>query len=262
MANEATVSSNAAVPLRTTQVCGMAGVCLVAGLAIGYLLQGSQSGVPPAKSVGNAPLAVASSMAAPPGMAQNAGNPGQPAAHAGAMPANHAAMAARRMPTLQEMKQMADKQAAPLLEKLKTNPKDSATLAQVGAIYHATHQFKEAAEYYRRAAEADPKNVALRTKLAISLYREGDVDQAIDQLSQALKQDPKDADALFNLGFIKLQGKQDSKGAIAAWQRLLKSNPQMSEDRKAEVQKLMAAVLTNMANQQPVQEAGGHESTK
>jgi cytochrome c-type biogenesis protein CcmH/NrfG len=195
-------------------------------------------------------------------MAQNAGNPGQPAAHAGAMPANHAAMAARRMPTLQEMKQMADKQAAPLLEKLKTNLKDSATLAQVGAIYHATHQFKEAAEYYRRAAEADPKNVALRTKLAISLYREGDVDQAIDQLSQALKQDPKDADALFNLGFIKLQGKQDSKGAIAAWQRLLKSNPQMSEDRKAEVQKLMAAVLTNMANQQPVQEAGGHESTK
>ncbi len=166
------------------------------------------------------------------------------------------------MPTMEEMKQMADKQAAPLLEKLKSNPKDSATLAQVGAIYHSTHQFKESAAYYGKAVDADPKNVTLRTKLAISLYRDGEVDPAIAQLNGALKQDPKDADALFNLGMMKLQGKQDGKGAIAAWQQLLKANPQLSEERKAEVQKLMAAVLTNLANQQPVQEARSHEASK
>ena len=39
---------------------------------------------------------------------------------------------------------------------------------------------------------------------------------------------------------IKWQGKQDSKGALAAWQELLKSNPQLSPDRKAQVEKLMA----------------------
>jgi cytochrome c-type biogenesis protein CcmH/NrfG len=38
---------------------------------------------------------------------------------------------------------------------------------------------------------------------------------------------------------IKWQGKQDGKGALAAWQELLKSNPQLSADRKATVQKLM-----------------------
>jgi cytochrome c-type biogenesis protein CcmH/NrfG len=65
------------------------------------------------------------------------------------------------------------------------------------------------------------------------------VDGAISQLQQALHYDPKDANALFNLGMIKWQGKQDGKGALAAWQELLKSNPQLSADRKATVQKLM-----------------------
>jgi cytochrome c-type biogenesis protein CcmH/NrfG len=147
------------------------------------------------------------------------------------------------------MKQAADKQAAPLLDKLKGEPNSSALLAQVGAIYHGSHQFKEASAYYGKAVQIDPTNVALRNKLASSLYRSGDVDGAIGQLNQALSYAPKDANSLFNLGMIRLQGKGDGKGAVAAWQQLLKSNPQLSEDRKADVQKLMANVLTTMGNQ-------------
>ena len=90
--------------------------------------------------------------------------------------------------------------------------------------------------------KVDPKNVALRTETASCLYYSGDVEGAISQLQQALQYDPKDANSLFNLGMIKWKGKQDSKGALAAWQQLLKSNPQLSADRKATVQKLMADV--------------------
>ena len=154
------------------------------------------------------------------------------------------------MPTLGEMKQMADTQAAPLLEKLKSDPNNSALLMQVGAMYHSTHQFKEAADYYGKAAQADPKNVTARTKLATSLYRAGDVDGALAQLDQALHYDPKDANALFNLGIIRLEGKKDGKGAVAAWQRLLKTNPQLSADRKAQVQELMANVMTSLGEQE------------
>lgn len=150
---------------------------------------------------------------------------------------------------MEAMRQMADKQAAPQLERLKSDPNNSALLAQVGAIYYSNHQFQQAADWYSKAMEFDPKNVALRTKLASSLYREGDADGAIKELKQALIYDPKDANALFDLGMIKLQGKQDGKGAIAAWQQLLKSNPQLSADREAQVQKLMADVLTTMGNQ-------------
>jgi len=82
--------------------------------------------------------------------------------------------------------------------------------------------------------------VEIRTEMASCMYYDGDVDGAISQLQQALRYDPKDANALFNLGMIKWQGKKDGKGAVVAWQELLKSNPQLSADRKAKVQKLMA----------------------
>jgi len=194
------------------QVYAMAVLCLLLGLAIGYLFRGSQS------------LAVAPTPAAK----------AQPSTHTGAM--------GGQMPGLEEMKQMADKKAAPLLEKLKSDPKNSDLLVQVGSIYKATHQFKEAAAYYDKSLAIDPKNVATRTAMASCLYYNGDVDGALGQLQQSLQYAPKDANALFNLGMIKWQGKQDTQGALAAWRELLKSNPQLSAERKATVQKLISDV--------------------
>jgi cytochrome c-type biogenesis protein CcmH/NrfG len=186
----------------------MAAVCLVAGLAIGYLVRGWRM-------------------------------PAAPVQARAVMP--HPPMSGRR-PSLEEMKAMADKQAAPLLEKLKADPNNADLLVQVGGIYHGAHLFNQAAAYYDRAVAAKPNDVAIRTKLAASLFRMGAVDNAIDQLNQALTHDPKDANSLFNLGLIEWQGKQDSKSALAAWQKLLKTNPQLSPDRKATVEKLIAEV--------------------
>jgi cytochrome c-type biogenesis protein CcmH/NrfG len=188
----------------------------VVGLAIGYLFRGSQSPAVPAPPASDS--------------------------HANAQYSPHAGGMGGQMPSLEEMKQMADKKAAPLLEKLKGEPNNSDLLIQVGKIYQSTHQFKEAADYYDKALQVDPKNVAIRTELASCLYYNGDVDEAITQLQKGLQYDPKDANSLFNLGMMKWQGKKDNKGALAVWQELLKSNPQLSPDRKATVQKLMANV--------------------
>lgn len=231
MASEPTTASTSTPSLRVTQVYWMAAISLAVGLAMGFLLRGLQLSTPPA------PLVAKAGLAAPSDGAHGAG----------------------RMPSLEEMKHMADKQAAPLLEQLKRDPNNSALLMQIAGIYHTTHQFKQAAAYYDKARQVAPRNVALRTKLAASLYRSGDVDGAIAQLNQALSYDPKDANALFNLGLIRLQGKKDGKGALAAWQKLLKTNPQLSADRKAEVQKLMAGVLTMMGDQHGMQGAQGND---
>ena len=135
---------------------------------------------------------------------------------------------------------MADKKAEPLLEKLKADPRNSDLLNQIGTLYKATHQFKEAEGYFQKALDVDPKNVGARTDLASCLFYEGDADGAIKQLEQSLTYDPKDANSLFNLGMIRMQAKNDSKGAVAAWQQLLKSNPKLAEDKKAAVEKLIA----------------------
>ncbi len=216
METEPTTQPTAGSTWQAKQVYAMALISLVVGLAIGYLFRGSQSPAVPTP---------------PAASSQANAQPAAPAGHMGG-----------QMPSLEQMKQMADTKAAPLLEKLKGDPNNSDLLIQVGNLYQATHQFKEAAGYYDKALQVDPKNVAIRTQMASCLYYNGDVDGAISQLQQALQYNPKDANSLFNLGMIKWKGKQDNKGALAAWQQLLKSNPELSPDRKATVQKLMADV--------------------
>ncbi len=215
----------------------MAAICVLMGLVIGYLIPVSPSA---AAAIHVAPMTVNVAKA----------------------PQRSAPGMSGHVPTLDEMKHMADKQAQPLLDKLKTDPKSTEVLGQLGSIYHMTHQFKQAAQYYSRAVELDPKNVDLRTRLASSLYRDGDVDGAIRQLDHALTYEPKDANALFNLGMIKLQGKGDGKGALAAWQRLLTSNPQLDPDRKVQVQKLMADVLSNLGDQYALEGARSNDGRK
>ncbi len=247
MGNEPAAASAASAFSPWARIYTKACLSLLIGLAAGYFFRGIQPvSVAPSSNAGQiSPSGLALPDRDLPASGQNLQKAGSP----------HAAMGAAHVPSLGELKQMADTQASPLLEKLKTDPNNTALLSQLGMIYHSTHQFDQAAGYYNRAVQADPRNVALRTKLASSLYRSGDSDEAIKQLNQALRYDPNDANCLFDLGLIKLNGKKDGKGALAAWQRLLKSNPQLSEERKATVQKLMAAVLTMLSDQNGIEGA-------
>jgi cytochrome c-type biogenesis protein CcmH/NrfG len=188
-----------------TQVIVLSAVCLVVGLVLGYLLRGSA----PAPTTGR----VATSEEAAPATA---------AAMPAAMPSGQGSHPA---PTLDDMKRMADKKAEPLLAKLKTDPNNAETLNQLGILYRATHQFKEAEGYYEKALQVDPKNVNARTDLASCMYYTGDVDGALAQLQKSLSYDPKHAGTLMNIGIIEWKGKNDVNAAVAAWQKLLKLNP-------------------------------------
>ena len=152
------------------------------------------------------------------------------------------------MPSLDQMKHMADKKAEPLLAKLNDNPKDVDALKQVAGIYEATHQFKDAAGYFGKILEVNPKDTAIRVEMASCLYYDGDVDGALTQLQRAVQDNPGDANSLFNLGLIRLRGKNDMKGARQAWQQLLKSNPKLAPDKKAQVEKLVAELNKVQAN--------------
>ena len=206
----ATPSANATPDpgLPAKQVYVVASVCLLVGLVVGYTFLGK---------------AAAPKLVQPP---------------AAAAPGTVASMANHPKQTLEQMKQMADVQASAFIEKSKSDPKDIQSLIQIAAIYQAAHQFKEAAGYYARALKLDPKNAAAGTQMASCLYYSGDVDGALQELNQVLRSNPKDINALFNLGMIKYRGKSDNAGAIAAWEQLLKTNPNL--DRRPVVEQLIA----------------------
>ena len=220
---ELTTSPSSPSTWKATQVYALSAVCLLIGLAVGYLFRGSRSPAPSGP-------ANAMQAAAGPSSSAHAGMGSQP-------------------PTLDQMKRMADKKAEPLLAKLKDDPKNADLLIEVGNIYYSTHQFKEAAGYYGKSLEVKPKNLPIRTQMASCLYYIGDVDGSLQQLSQAIADDPKDANSLFNLGMVRWQGKKDTQGALSAWSQLLKTNPKLEPSKKAQVEKLMAEVRKgNVAN--------------
>ncbi len=183
-----------------TQAYVLAIVCLVVGVAIGYLVRGSAS---PIQSATAAPTATSG---APEGM-----NPGMGGA--------------QQQPTPEQMKHMADTTAAPLLEQLKSTPGDAQLLYKIGNVYYDSQQFPEAVKYYGEAAKANPNALDVRTDLATAYYYAGDTETSLKEFDSLLKLDPKYANALFNQGMIRWQGKMDIQGAVASWKKLLETNP-------------------------------------
>ena len=200
--NDTAAPSEKSTFWRPVQAYVMAGVCLLIGLPIGYFLRGS------AVSASTSPVAAQQGPSGMPGMV-----PGQ-------------------MPTMEQMKHMADVKAAPLIAQLQKDPNNFSLCIAIADLYGSAHQFKEAAEYFNKALQIDPKNVDIRTTMADCLYYSGDVDGALAELNKSLTYNPTHAGTLMNIGIIKLKVKNDADGAIAAWEKLLKTNPNF-EQREA-----------------------------
>ena len=188
--------------LRTTanwtsaQAYILAAFCLLLGVALGYLFRGSASPV--------AETAAASTTST--GVPQGMGVPQQQV-------------------TPEQQKEMAEQAAAPLLENLKANPNDVVALVKVANVYYDGQQFPEAIKYYERALKIEPENADVRTDLGTALWYMGDADKAIAEFQRSLRSRPGHPATLFNLGVVRWQGKMDPKGAVEAWEELLKQNP-------------------------------------
>ena len=151
--------------------------------------------------------------------------------------------------TPDQLKSMADKQAQPLLAQLQSKPSNPELLAKLGYIYYRTQNYREAATYYKRSVDLKD-DVIVRTELGRAYFYAGDPDSALAEFEKVLKSDPGNANALFNVGMVKWQIKSDVDGAVAAWQQILKNNPQ--HPRRTEVEQLIARAMQHRAMQQPM----------
>jgi len=190
-----------------TQAYGLAVVCLLLGVVVGYLLRGPS----PAQ-------ATAAQAQGPAGQANGTAS----------------GMVATGQVSPEQLKQEADKQAEPILARLKVKPDDPILLVQAGNIYYDAQLFKDAIDYYTRVLQSDPNNTNVRTDMATAYWYLGDSDRAIVEFDRVLKQEPKKANALFNRGVVRWQGKMDIQGAVADWENLLKADPNYPERPKVE----------------------------
>ena len=178
------------------QAYTLAVICLLLGMAGGWLIRGSQSPAAPVEAA-SASAPAPSAMAAAP----------------------------NAQPTPEQLKQMADTQAAPQIEKLKSDPNNPELLAGIGNLYYDAQQFPVAVDYYNRALKVKPSDAAIRTDMATAFWYMGNPDQAIAEFNKALTYEPNKPNTLFNRGMVKWQGKMDITGAVADWEKLLATNP-------------------------------------
>ncbi|MBA3913545.1 MAG: tetratricopeptide repeat protein [Acidobacteriales bacterium] len=134
----------------------------------------------------------------------------------------------------EQQEAMFDKAAAPLLESLKGDPNNFQTVVKVGNLYYDGKQYDKAVDFYKRALQIDPNNADVRTDLGTSYWYMGNADEAIKEFQRSLKIRPDHAGTLFNMGIVKWQGKMDPAGAVAAWQELLKRNPNYPQKQQIE----------------------------
>lgn len=197
-------------PWTSTQAYTVAVICLLVGIAGGWLIHGS-----------DAPAATVAAEAASVSVPATTGPGTEP-----------------QMPPAARLKEIAEAQTAPLVERLKSEPNNAELLVNIGNIYYDAQQYPIAIEYYQRLLKVQPTNADVRTDMATAYWYTGNADTALAEFRKALSYEPNKANTLFNLGIVQWQGKMDSAGALATWQKLLDTNP--NYQGKDKVRELMA----------------------
>lgn len=182
----------------------LAAFCLLLGVALGYLFRGSAS----------------------------------PAAAAAAPATTQQASAGQSQQAAAEAQAAVEQAAGPLLEAVNKNPGDFDSLVKLANVYYDGQQFANAIQYYERALAIHPENVDVRTDMGTAYWYTGNADKALAELQTSLRYKPGHPQTLFNLGWVRWQGKADPKGAVEAWQQLLKANPDYPQ--KDQVEKYIA----------------------
>jgi cytochrome c-type biogenesis protein CcmH/NrfG len=200
----------------STQAYVLSVICLLVGVAVGYLARGSAS---PQTGVAQAPAAAQAGMGS-----------------------------AAQTPSPEQMRQMAETEAAPVIAQLKSDPNNSDLLYKLGNIYYDAQQYADAVDYYERCLKINPKATDVRTDMATAYHFMGQTDRALQEYGEVLKIDGTHANALFNTGMVKWQDKQDMSGAIVAWKRLLETNPQYPQRDKVQQLIAQAEQHLNMQN--------------
>ena len=112
-----------------------------------------------------------------------------------------------------------------LTSKIKQNPKDFDSIVELANIDFDQKQFDDAINLYRKALEIRPDALNVRTDMGTAMFYLNRYDDAIATFKQSLVSNPNDAQTLFNLGVAMLHGKNDPKGALQYWDKLVETNP-------------------------------------
>ena len=129
---------------------------------------------------------------------------------------------------------LADKEheIAVLHQDLEKNPDHVPVLLRLAQMSREVGRTSDSIEFLKKAVARESNNRDARLELGRSLFETGDIEGAIRETSILLDRDPKDVDALYNLGAIYGNLGQDSR-AREYWQRAVDASPDSESGKRA-----------------------------
>ena len=108
---------------------------------------------------------------------------------------------------------------------LAKDPANFQAAVNAGNILYDGKRYDECIPYYRQAMQIKGDDVNVSTDLGTALWYSGRPDEALAQYEVSLRLAPDHAQTLFNVGIVRSDGKGDFRGAVQAWETLLRVNP-------------------------------------
>ncbi len=121
------------------------------------------------------------------------------------------------------------------------NPSDLVATLQLSNMLQDNSMYDQAAVYYKRYLDKISDNVDARVDYGVTLYDGGHPQEAIDELNQAIKMNPRHQKAYFNLGIVYLHDGEFEKSNDAL-------EKCVSIDPKSDVGKQAQQILQQYAN--------------
>lgn len=112
-----------------------------------------------------------------------------------------------------------------LEREVSANPNNADAWTQLGNLYFDTNNHESAIKAYKKSLALSPNNANVQTDLGVMYRRNGQPEEAIKAFDKAIEIDPTHEVSRFNKGIVLLHDLNDQKGAVAAWEELVKMNP-------------------------------------
>lgn len=159
----------------------------------------------------------------------------------------------QQAPAQTQQNQMSSQQAEAIknLEaEVTANPDKFASWTQLGNLYYDTGQYQNAIKAYTKSLELHSGDGNIWTDLGVMYRRTKQPQKAIESFNKAMEIDPTHEVSRFNKGIVLLYDLNDPQGAIAAWEDLLRVNPEAQAANGTHIHDLVDQVRQDLAKQE------------
>jgi tetratricopeptide (TPR) repeat protein len=113
-----------------------------------------------------------------------------------------------------------------LMEKIKANPKDKASLQSIGDLYFGATDYKNATVFEQKVLAVDPKNQVALLAIGAAQFNLGNAVEAKKQWLIAAGLYPNNAEVHYDLGFLYMSATPpDSANMQAEWKKVVAIDP-------------------------------------